>query len=188
MGAKPKKSDYEATDAEKANAAVAMAEYQYFKQKYDPLLQQMRDESMKMDPSQTLRARANADTMQALSEPSYQATQSVGAAGDMSQALSGQLGVASQSGKQVQNQMRTNVLGTARGQAADAQSGMAEASRIATSEALNRARANQEVRQARTTALGQLAGAAGYKYAESKGKTDGIDKFFAAMGQVNAGI
>ena len=180
MGSSPKQQDYEASDAEKASASAAMAEYKYFKERYDPLLQEMRDKSMQEDPSQTLRARANADTMQALSGPSYQQTQSVGATGDMSQALSGQLGIANTSGKKIQNQMRTNVLGTARGQAADAQSGMAQASRLATSDALSRAQANQTVRSARTAALGQVAGSAIYKYADETGKT-GITNFFDAL-------
>jgi len=180
MGSKPKQQDYKASDAEKASASVAMAEYKYFKERYDPLLQDMRDKSMQEDPSQTLRARANADTMQALSAPSYQNTQSIGATGEMSQALSGQLGVANTSGKAVQNNMRTNVLGTARGQAADAQSGMAQASRLATSDALSRAQANQTVRDARTQAIGQVAGTALYKYGEKTGKT-GITNFFDAL-------
>ena len=157
MGAKPKKQDYEPTASDKANAAVAMAEYQFFKQNYDPLLQQMRDKSMTQDQAQVLRARANADTMQALSNPNYQATQQVNAAGDMSQAYQGQLGIAEKSGTEIQNQMRTNVLGTARGQAADAQTGMAQASRLDTSTALSRAKANQDVAQAKLNAGVQLA-------------------------------
>ena len=109
--------------------------------------------------------------MQALtSGTTYQQTQNVGAGGDMAQALQGQLGVAERSGLDIQNKMRTNVLGTARGQAADAQSGMAQASRLATSDALSRAQANQTVRSARTAALGQVAGSAIYKYADEKGK------------------
>jgi hypothetical protein len=137
-----------------------MAEYQYFKQRYDPLLRQMRDKSMSEDIGSTLRGRANADTMQALtSQPSYQATQSTTATGDMAQAYQGQLGVANRNAKQIQNTMRTNVLGTARGQAADAQTGMAQASRLATSEALSRAKAKQTVAMAKQQAAGQLAGA-----------------------------
>ena len=65
MGSKPKKQDYEPSDAERASASVAMAEYQYFKDKYDPLLQQARDESMSDDSVSKLRGRTNADTMQA---------------------------------------------------------------------------------------------------------------------------
>jgi hypothetical protein len=160
MGSGPKKQDYEPSEAERASASVAMAEYQYFKQRYDPLLQQMRDKSMTEDIGSNLRGRANADTMQALtSQPTYGATQSTTATGDMAQAYQGQLGVANQSAKQIQNTMRTNVLGTARGQAADAQTGMAQASRLATSEALSRAKAKQTVAMAKHQAAGQIAGA-----------------------------
>lgn len=156
MASKPKKQDFQPSEAEKASASVAMAEYQYFKQKYDPLLQEMRDKSLTEDVRSGLRGRANADTMQALSAPNYQAANSSTAAGDLAQAVTGQLGVADRAAKQVQNQMQTNVLGTARGQAADAQTGMAQASRLATSEALTRARANQEVAQARFNAAARI--------------------------------
>ena len=160
MGSKPKKQEYEASAAEKASASVAMAEYKKFKQKYDPLLQEMRDKSMNEDPSTTLRGRANADTMQALTAtPNYSLTQETNVPSEMSRALGGQLQVANVSGKDIQNKMQTNVLGTARGQAADAQTGMAQASRLGTSQALARAKAKQDVRSARSAALGQVAGA-----------------------------
>ena len=177
MGSKPKQQDYEASDAEKASASVAMAEYRYFKDNYDPLLQKMRDKSMKEDPGVTLRGRANADTMQALtSQPTYQQTQNTDATGDMAQAYQGQLGQANTAAKSVQNQMRTNVLGTARGQAADAQTGMAQASRLGTSQALARAQAKQQVASAKFNAAGQLAGALlmqGAENMKTKGETDG---------------
>lgn len=161
MGSTPKKQEYQASAAEKASAAVAMAEYKNFKKKYDPLLQQMRDKSMSEDPSTTLRGRANADTMQALtSSTNYQQTQENNIPSEMGRALGGQLQVANVSGLDIQNKMRTNVLGTARGQAADAQSGMAQASRLGTSQALARASAAQTKRSARSKALGQVAGAA----------------------------
>lgn len=183
MGSKPKQQDYEASDAEKASASVAMAEYQYFKQKYDPLLQQMRDKSMTEDVSSGLRGRANADTMQALtSQPNYRQTQSATATGDMAQAYQGQLGVANTNAKNVQNQMRTNVLGTARGQAADAQSGMAQASRLSTSQALERARAKQQVAQAKFNAAGQIAGAALMQGFENMGTSAEVDGAMAGDG------
>jgi len=179
MGSKPKQQDYQASGAEKASASVAMAEYKNFKKKYDPLLQEMRDKSLTEDVTTSLRGRANADTMQALtSQPSYQGTQSNTSAGDMAQAYQGQLGIANTSGKQIQNKMQTNVLGTARGQAADAQTGMAQASRLGTSQALTRAKANQAVRSAKTSAIGQIAGAAVSKFGESQSTTgaDGESK------------
>ena len=66
MSSKPKKSEYKPSAAEKASAAVALAEHRYFKEKYDPLLQKMRDASKNDDSADVLRGRANADTMQTL--------------------------------------------------------------------------------------------------------------------------
>lgn len=189
MGNKPKKSEYQATESEKASAAVAMAEYKYFKEKYGPLLRQMRDQSLTEDTTSTLRGRANADTMQALtSTPQYQNTQSLGRAGDMAQAYQGQLGIANEAGKKIQNTAQTNVLGTARGQAADAQSGMAKASRLATSEALTRAKAKQDVRMARLNAATQVATA---MVGEGAKNIQGGGTFFTPnknAGNPNAGV
>ncbi|MAA66704.1 MAG: hypothetical protein CL581_18260 [Alteromonadaceae bacterium] len=72
--------------------------------------------------------------------------------------------------------MRTNVLGTARGQAADAQTGMAQASRLATSQALERAKSNQQVAAAKFNAAGQIVGAGlmqGFENMGTKGEVDG---------------
>jgi len=179
MGSKPKKQDYKATEAEKASASVAKANYDFFKQNYAPLLREMRDQSQSDDNRRALRGRASADTMQALTaQPTYQQTQNISGAGEMSQALGGQLGIADASAKKIQNTMATNVLGTARGQAADAQSGMAQASRLATSEALNRARNNQLVRGARNSAIAEVAAAGLDAYSQKKaGKNeDGSNK------------
>lgn len=185
MASKPKKQDFQASEAEKASASVAMAEYQYFKQKYDPLLQQMRDKSLTEDVRSGLRGRANADTMQALSGPNYQAANSSTAAGDLAQAVTGQLGVADRAAKQVQNQMQTNVLGTARGQAADAQTGMAQASRLATSEALTRAQARQQVAQAKFNAAAQIGSTLVAQGLDNMGtESDAVD---AATGKPKTG-
>jgi len=155
MSSKPKKQG--PTAADKASASVAMAEYNRFKQKYDPLLRKMRDESLTEDTTSTLRARSNADTMQALtSNMSLQGAQRTDAGSDMAQAVQGQLGQATKAGKQIQNQMQTNVLGTARGQAADAQTGMSQAARLSTSEALARAKAKNDVSLAKFNAAAQI--------------------------------
>lgn len=168
MGSKPKAQDYKPTESEKASASVALAEYRNFKKKYDPLLQQMRDKSMQEDVSGTLRARANADTMQALtSDSSYQQTQANDLSSDMSKAYQGQLGIANTQAKDISNKMRTNVLGTARGQAADAQTGMAQASRLATSEALTRAKAKQEVAEAKFDSAVQIGSSMGQQGAKN---------------------
>lgn len=164
MGSKPKAQDYKPSEADKASASVAMAEYKYFKEKYDPLLQEMRDKSLTDDYKSTLRGRASADTMQALtSKPSYQQTQNLSAAGDMAQAVQGQLGEATTAAKTIENRMQSNVLGTARGQAADAQSGMAQAARLGTSTALARAQANQQVAQSKLSAATQIGSALAFQ-------------------------
>ena len=161
MSSKPKKQDYKPSKADQANAAVAMAEYNKFKQMYDPLLQQMRDKSLTVeaDAGARLRGRANADSMQALSGPSVAAVRNVDTAGDMAKAVTGQYGIANRSAKQVANTMQTNVLGTARGQAADAQTGMAQASRLGTAEALSKAKAKQDVAQAKLNAAADIGSA-----------------------------
>ena len=41
MSKKPKQQDYKPSEADKTNAAVAVAEYNFFKENYDPLLQQI---------------------------------------------------------------------------------------------------------------------------------------------------
>ena len=158
MSGKPKKSDYQASAAEKASAGVAMQEKAFFDQNYAPLLRKMRDRSSDPSVSNTLRGRANADTAQALSATSYAGTQNINRAGDMAQAQIGQLAQANTSAKQIQNQMATNVLGTARGQAADAQTGMAQASRMSTSDALARAKNKELVANAKYSAAGQILG------------------------------
>ncbi len=169
MGSKPKASNYKPSEADKVNAAVAVAEYNFFKENYDPLLQQMRDRSLTDDATTTLRARSNADTMQALTGegPSLQETQRIDAAPQMAQGLQGQLSQASASGLGIQNQMQSNVLGIARKQGADAQTGMANASRLATSEALARAKADQTVSQAKFNAGVQIGSALGMQGAKN---------------------
>ena len=159
MGSKPKQQDYKASASEKASASAAMAEHKYFKEKYDPLLQKMRDESLTDNTASTLRGRANADTMQALSKNSAQKAIRGDSGSDLAQAYQGQLGVASTSAKNIKNKMQTNVLGTARGQAADSQTGMAQAANLATSQALTRAKANQQVAQAKYSAAAATSSA-----------------------------
>lgn len=174
MGSGPKKQDYEPTAAERANASVAKARADRFRQVYAPLLREMRDQSMTDDVQTTLRGRANADTMQALTaQPSYDRTQSTTATGDLAQAYQGQLGVANQSALDIQNRMKTNVLGTAQGQQADSSQGLAQAARIQSSKALERARGKQEVRSARLGAAAQLGSALIFQGADNmdQGKT-----------------
>jgi hypothetical protein len=157
MGSKPKKSEYQPSAAEKASAAVAMAENKYFKQKYDPLLQKMRDESKTDDSADVLRGRANADTMQTLaSGASYDRAATAASGGDEAQAYQAQLGQADKTGLAIKNNMQLGVLGTARGQAADATTGMTAAANQGASRQLTKAAAKQEVRSAKFGALAEV--------------------------------
>ena len=172
MGSKPKKQHYKASEGEKASAAVAMAEYTYFKEKYDPLLQQMRDKSLSKDPTDTFRDRSGADTAQALTSGSM-AQQALSGQGsdDYAKAYQGQLGQADRMGGEVQTKAQMGVLGTARGQAADGTSGMAQVANLQTSAALARAKDKQKLSQAKMTAVGQVAGATLMKGMQNKATT-----------------
>jgi hypothetical protein len=179
MSSKPKKSDYKASPAEKASAAVAMAEHKYFKEKYDPLLQKERDASMKDDSAQVLKARANADTMQALAgKASYDRAATGVSGGDEAQAYQAQLGQAATTGLDIKNKRKLAVLGTARGQQADASGFMTSAANMGASRVLTKAAAKQTEREAKTAMLGEIGTSLllqGIKNKKSRGKELGVD-------------
>ena len=174
MGSKPKASEYKASPAEQASAAVAMAENKFFKANYDPLLRDMRDESLGAGVDETLRSRANADTMQTLAgNANYDRAATGDAGGAEAQAYQSQLAQADEAALDIRNKKKLNVLGIARDQAADAQSGMTSAANMGASEVLNDAAAKQQVRSAKTAALGQIGTSLtmqGGKNMQSKGQ------------------
>lgn len=169
-------SDYKPGEDEKANAAVGAAEYSYFKTKYSPLLGKMRDMSQSSGERKMLRGRANADTFQTLTGKNGLGITQVKApdsTADMSSALLGQQLQAEDKSAKIQNQRQTNVLGTARKQASDAQSGMSQAARLEVSENLEKARANQIKQQATLSTVASIAGAGigkGMENAKTTGK------------------
>ena len=175
----PKKSEYKASPAEKASAAVAMAEHKYFKEKYDPLLQKERDASMNDDSARVLKSRANADTMQTLAgRANYDRAATGASGGDEAQAYQAQLGQAATTGLDIKNKRKLAVLGTARGQQADASGFMTSAANMGASRALTKAAAKQTERSAKTQMLGQLGTAVlkqGIKNKLSRGKELGVD-------------
>ena len=179
MGSSPKKSEYKATPAEKASAAVAMAEHKYFKEKYDPLLQKERDASMNDDSARVLKSRANADTMQTLAgKASYDRAATAASGGDEAQAYQAQLGQAATTGLDIKNKRKLAVLGAARGQQSDASGFMTSAANMSASRALTKAAAKQTERSAKTAMLGQIGTAVlkqGIKNKLSKGKELGAD-------------
>ena len=70
------------------------------------------------------------------------------------------MALATKKGQNIQSNLQSGVLKTARGQAAQAQSGMAQASRLDTSENLTRAKAKADVKAAKNAAIAQIAGSA----------------------------
>lgn len=170
-------SDYKPSEQEKTNAAVGLAEYRYFKQNYSPLLVKMRDQSSSDGEKKILRNRANADTFQALTGKNslgISQVQTPDYTSDMSSALLGQQLQAEDKGAKIQNQRQSNVLGTARKQASDSQSGMATAARLAASEDLAKIKAKQQKQMANLTAAAQIGGSALGKGLENM-KTTGVD-------------
>ena len=167
---KPKKQEYKPTEAEKMQASIALKEKQDFDRMYGPLLRETRDLSEKEDFSATARGRANADTMQALTaKPSIQATRSVDAAADVASAAGGQLAQADVQALTAKRKRQVGVLGTARGQQADATTGLSSVARIENTKSLQAAKDKQMVRDATTSALIKVGTTGGLTYAAKKG-------------------
>ena len=177
MSSKPKASEYKASEAEKTQASVEKAEKDYFDQTYAPLLREMRDTSMKEDLTGVSRGVASADTMQTLTGagPTLSGSRSVDEAADLGIAAGSQMLAANVQGLGAQRDEQLGVLGAARGQAGEAQSGLAAASRIQNTRDLQFAKAKQQVRAARTNALAQLGTTFGLQGLKNK---DGGGSFF----------
>ena len=168
----PKKSEYKASEQEKVLAAVSLADKNYFREKYLPVLTELRDRSTMENYEGVATGRAQADTMQALSRPSLEAVRSVDTAANIAsaagaQALQGRAqGLAAKRGDQV------NVLKNARGMAADAQQGLSRAARIESTKQLEFARAKQARRNANFGAATQVLGQMGQNFQENLGYKD----------------
>ena len=158
MSGGPKKSEYEATEAEKIQAKVAKAEKDYFDEKYSPLLREMRDISLKENYGDYVAGRASADTQQALAKPSLMATRSVDGQAEKVSAMMQMQSQAQAQGLQAQRGRQVGVLATARGQQADATTGLASAARLAQSDRLQSAARKQQMRDAKTGAALQMGG------------------------------
>ena len=176
MAGGPKKPEYEATEAEKIQAKVAKAEKDYFDEKYSPLLREMRDLSLKENYGDFVAGRASADTQQALTKPSLMATRSVDGQAEKVSAMMQMQSQAQAQGLTAQRQRQVGVLATARGQQADATTGLASAARLAQSDRLQSAARKQQMRDARTGAALQMGGA---MLAQGLTNVDNQDNFFS---------
>lgn len=154
---KPKASEYKASDSEKALASVSLADKKFFREAYLPKLKEMRDMSEKQDYTGVAEGKANADTMQSLTDrPTLAATRSVDATADLASAATGQAANAYFQGTVGKKEDQLGVLKNARGLANTATSGLSRAGRIETSNQLASAQAKQTRRAAVIRSAGQL--------------------------------
>ena len=181
MGKGPSKKDYAPSAAETASAQIAQSRYNDFKTKYAPLLKIRAAESQTDAVKTSLRGRAQADTMQALSKPSLAVAESPTAAGDMAEATTGQLSKANTKAREYNNQVGLSVLSRANQQAATAQEGLATASRLSTSSALAKAQAKQDVATAKWNAAAEIGSKIVGQGMEnlSQKRPDGTSNFFS---------
>jgi hypothetical protein len=158
MSSRPKASEYEATEAEKVQAKVAKVEKDYFNEKYSPLLREMRDISLKENYGNYVAGVAGADTNQTLQKPSLAAVQSVDTSANRLSASMEMQQQAQAQGLAAQRQRQVGVLATARGQQADATTGLAGAARISASNSLQSAQRKQTIRNANMKAGLKIGG------------------------------
>ena len=162
MGSGPKKSDYKPNESDVLNARISMQRHTDYKQKYRPMLLEMRDKAQSGDLTKAARARAGADTMQALHAdvPQLRAATTVDeTTADTGGALTSQLQKATAAGTAAKNDMAAGVVSAANQQGATAQSGLQAIARQNTSDALDRAANKQARKEATMQAIGQLGSA-----------------------------
>jgi|TARA_R100001086_G_scaffold153054_2_gene81507 hypothetical protein len=153
MSNRPKKQDYKPSEDEKISASVALAEKNYFDENYGPLLRRLRDITDTQDFSNISTGRAGADVMQGLTgRTSLQRAISVDAAADLASAAGSQQLEAERTALAAKREGQIGVLGTARGQQADAVSGLSRAANIQSTSDLSRARDKQMIADARLAA------------------------------------
>jgi len=175
---KPKSSEYKASEQEKALASVSLAEKNYFREKYLPKLTQLRDRASTENYEGVATGRAQADTMQALSRPSLQASQAVDTAANMASAAGAQALQGRAQGLTAQRGDQVNVLKNARGMQADAQSGLSKAARIESTKQLQFAQAKQNRRNANFAMGSKLLGGFIANDRDNSGGFIGEDSFF----------
>ncbi len=158
MASKPKKSEYQASEAEKINASVALAENKYFAEKYDPIMVEMVSDAMSQNVDNLLAGRAGADTQQALSKPSLVAARSVDSAADMASAAGAQILRARAGGEKAQKNLALSGLAGARGQQQDATTGLATLAKLENTATLQSAQRKLQNRQANIDFGKELAG------------------------------
>ena len=161
MSRAPKKSEYKASEAEKTEASISLAEYNRWKKLYPPVLKGWRDDSEK-DFTETLRGRAGADFAQATtgSLPNLAVVESPGVGAERARIAAKTMLEGTLQGRDVKANLQTDVLAAARKQKSQTQAGLGQVARIGASNVLADASNKQLVRGAIGGALGNIAGSA----------------------------
>lgn len=161
---KPKKSEFKASESEKVNAAVAKADKDYFRQNYLPKQREFLERSFNEESGlmSVGEGRASADTMQALTmNPNRQAVAAIDAQADLASAAAAQQLQGTVQGLAGARQDQVAGIKSANQMASQTAAGLSTASKIATTDTLNRAKAKQ-IRRAgligAATKLGVQAG------------------------------
>ena len=162
---KPKSSDYKESEVDKVNSAVAMADKKYFRENYLPKQKEFIERSFKEESGLMSmgEGRAQADTMQALTQnPNRRAVGAVDAQADLASAASAQQLQGTSQGLLGARSDQVAGIKSANQMASQTAAGLSQASKIATTDTLNRAAAKQTRTSAligATTKLGVQAGA-----------------------------
>ena len=194
---RPKASQYKASPVEKINAAIALKDKQRFREKFSPVLQAYVAQSFAGEESLqgVAEGRAQADTMQVLTNrPGLAAVQRVDAQADLASAAAAQQLQASAQGLTAARSDQVGGIKMANQQASQTAAGLSQASKIATTDTLNRAKAKQTRTQGMikaATILGKQAGsifqdiqalkAAGADFSAGSGLRGGLGGVFGGI-------
>jgi len=166
---KPKSSDYKESEVDKTNAAVAMADKKYFRENYLPKQREFIERSFKEESGLMSMAegRAQADTMQALTQnPNRRAVGAVDAQADLASAASAQQLQGTAQGLMGARSDQVAGIKSANQMASQTAAGLSQASKIATTDTLNKAKAKQTRNSALIGAATKLGVQAGKNYSQ----------------------
>ncbi len=173
-----------ASEVEKVNAAIALEDKKFYREQYLPKLKEFVNRSFNEEESMmnVAEGRAQADTMQALtSNPNRRAMMAVDAQADLASAASAQALQGTRQGLQAARSDQVTGIKMANQMASQTAAGLSQASRIATTDTLNKIKAKQTRTQGLIKAGQTLGVAAGEYYTLKNGPI--LDNLFSGESQ-----
>lgn len=171
-----------ASEVEKVNAAIALEDKKFYREQYLPKLKEFVNRSFNEEESMmnVAEGRAQADTMQALtSNPNRRAMMAVDAQADLASAASAQALQGTRQGLQAARSDQVTGIKMANQMASQTAAGLSQASRIATTDTLNKIKAKQTRTQGLIKAGETLGVAAGEYYTAKNGPI--LDNLFSGQ-------